>query len=101
MIFILIFRISIHSLHYSWEFPGIQGIGCNVISSNDSANFLLFLKTLRAQEGAQNITVSAAVLDSPFVGPDGTPLSDVSGFAKVLDYIGTLSPTFISALTFV
>jgi hypothetical protein len=28
-------------------------------------------------------------------------LSDVSEFAKVLDYIGTLSATFISALTFV
>jgi chitinase len=88
-------------MFHSWEYPGKQGIGCNVVSSDDSANFLLFLRTLRAQEGAQNIIVSAAVADSPFVGPDGTPLSNVSEFAKVLDYIGTLSPTFLFALTFV
>jgi chitinase len=96
-----IFRILIHSLFYSWEYPGKQGIGCNVVSPNDTANFLSFLQTLRAQEGAHNITVSAAVADSPFIGPGGTSLSDVSEFAKVLDYIGTLSATFISALTFV
>ena len=101
MIFILIFRIFIRSFHHSWEYPGKQGIGCNVVSPNDTANFLLFLQTLRSQEGAQNLIVSAAVADAPFVGPDGTPLSDVSEFTKVLDYIGTLSATFISELTFV
>ena len=79
----------------SWEYPGKQGIGCNVVSANDSANLVSFLQTLRRQDGAQSLILSAAVATTPFVGSDGTPLSDVSGFADVLDYIGSLGPTSI------
>jgi hypothetical protein len=84
---------------HSWEYPAKQGIGCNIVSTNDSANFLSFLQTLRAQDGAQNLTVTAAVSITPFIGPDGTPMSDVSGFAKVLDSIGSPSPTFLFCLS--
>ena len=97
------FECALHSIIHifgcsqihSWEYPGKPGIGCNVASANDSTNFLSFLQTLRGQDGAQNLILSAAVAVTPFVGSDGTPMSDVSGFAKVLDYIGTLSPTFL------
>jgi chitinase len=95
---LLIFWFLIHSPVYSWEYPGKQGIGCNVLSSNDSANFLLFLQTLRCQEGAQKLIVSAAVADVPFVGPNGTPMTNVSAFEEVLDYIGTLPPLCLSHL---
>jgi chitinase len=88
----LIFNCS--QIH-SWEYPGTQGIGCNVVSANDSANFLSFLQTLREQDGAHNLILSAAVTITPFIGSDGKPLSDVSGFADVLDYIGSLDPTSI------
>jgi len=71
----------------SWEFPGKQGIGCNIMSTNDSANFLSFLQTLRMS--GPNLTISAAVSANPFVGPDGKPLTNVSGFGQVLDYIGS------------
>ena len=64
------------------------------MSTNDSANFLSFLQTLRSQDGAQNLILSAAVSITPFVGLDGTPMTDVSGFAKVLDLIGSLFATF-------
>ena len=74
----------------SWEYPNRQGIGCNLISANDSANFLSFLQTLRNQTGAQDLIISAAVSIVPFVGPDGNPMTDVSEFAMVLDYIGSL-----------
>ena len=95
----LSFHIFIYSSTYSWEHPAKQGIGCNVISTNDSTNFLLFLQTLRAQDCAQDITISAAVSIVPFIGPDGTPMKDVSGFDKVLDYIGSPSPISLSNLT--
>ena len=64
------------------------------MSTNDSANFLSFLQTLRSQSGAQDLIISAAVSITPFAGPAGTPMTDVSGFAKVLDYIGSLFATF-------
>src|SRR6266550_526527 len=74
--------------NHSWEFPGNQGIGCNIVSTNDSANFLSFLQTFRSISGP-NLIISAAVPVNPFVGPDGKPLTDVSGFGQVLDYIGS------------
>jgi len=59
---------------------------------NDTANFLSFLQTLRSMSGP-NLIISAAVLVRPFVGPDGKPLTDVSGFEQVLDYIGSCFDT--------
>jgi chitinase len=81
-------------LFYSWEYPNRQGIGCNTISANDSANFLSFLQTLRSQEGANELLITAAVSIRTFVGSDGNPMTDVSAFAQVLDYIGSLFNTF-------
>ena len=74
---------------YSWEFPGRQGIGCNIVSEDDTANFLSFLKTLHVLKGEKKLIVSAAVSLTPFVGSDGNPLSGVSAFEEVLDYIGS------------
>jgi chitinase len=96
--FILIcFNVSkseIIRLFCSWEYPNKQGIGCNIVSVDDSANFLSFLQTLRSQDGAQDLIISAAVSITPFVGSDGNPMKDVSGFAKVLNYIGSLFIAF-------
>ena len=77
---------EVYSL-FSWEYPNRQGIGCNTISSQDSSNFLAFLQALRAEPIGENIVLSAAVGLNPFMGPDGTPLDDVSQFAKVLDFV--------------
>ena len=79
-------RSNLHFL--SWEYPNRQGIGCNLISADDSKNFLSFLQELRKDPVGANITLSAAVGISPFVGPDGQPMEDVSEFADVLDHIG-------------
>ena len=67
-------------------------MGCNTISTSDSANFLLFLQELR--KSAPDLILTAAVSITPFVGPDGKPLTNVAEFAKVLDYIGSLFLTF-------
>jgi chitinase len=58
------------------------------MSPNDAANFLLFLQELRADPIGSHIILSAAVAIKPWLGTSGTPLTDVSGFAAVLDYIG-------------
>ncbi|KAI0263099.1 glycoside hydrolase [Gloeopeniophorella convolvens] len=84
-------QYKLDGIEFDWEYPNKQGIGCNAISANDSANFLSFLQTLRSQDGAQDLILSAAVSITPFVGTDGTPMSDVSGFAKVLDYIEVMN----------
>jgi chitinase len=72
----------------SWEYPAKQAIGFNIVSSNDSSNLLQFLKTLRAMKGAENLLLSAAPF-KPYIDSKGSPLSDVTAFAKVLDYIGS------------
>ena len=79
------------SYYFSWEYPGSQGIGCNVVSGADAANFLSFLQELRANPRGKKLILSAATSLSPFAGPDGNPLSDVSGFAAVLDWIAIMN----------
>ncbi|KDQ60128.1 glycoside hydrolase family 18 protein [Jaapia argillacea MUCL 33604] len=83
----LVSKYSLDGIDFDWEYPSKQGIGCNIISSSDSANFLLMLQQLRSQPAGKNLTLSAAVSITPFVGPNGTPMTDVSAFAAVLDYI--------------
>lgn len=75
---------------HSWEYPNKQGMGCNLIAADDSQNFLAFLQSLRSAVG-QNFTLSAAAGITPFAGPDGEPLSDVSEFAKALDYVAIMN----------
>ncbi|THH18711.1 hypothetical protein EW146_g2328 [Bondarzewia mesenterica] len=87
----LVSQYGLDGIEFDWEYPNRQGIGCNILSPNDSSNFLSFLQTLRSQNGASNLTLSAAVSVTPFVGSDGAPMSDVSGFAKVLDYIEVMN----------
>lgn len=84
-------RFSLGCLHLtnarkSWEYPGHQGIGCNAMTKQDSANFLAFLQELRKDSfGAQLILTAAVVL--PFDDPDGQPSKDVSSFGSVLDWV--------------
>ncbi|KAH9039546.1 glycoside hydrolase family 18 protein [Lactarius pseudohatsudake] len=87
----LVSTYNLDGIEFDWEYPNKQGIGCNIISTDDSANFLTFLQTLRSQDGAQNLIISAAVSVKPFVGSDGNPMTDVSEFAKVLSYIEVMN----------
>lgn len=81
----------------SWEYPNKQGIGCNVISSDDTANYLSFLTKLRTAVGP-DVKLSAAVGITPWAGSDGSPSSDVSGFSKQLDYLGILLSPIVSEM---
>ncbi|KAI0360379.1 glycoside hydrolase [Trametes cingulata] len=87
----LVSKYSLDGLDFDWEYPNKQGMGCNLLAADDAANFLAFLQALRADPAGANLTLSAAAGITPFNGPDGTPLADVSGFAKVLDYLAIMN----------
>lgn len=78
-----LFHLSVYS---DWEYPGSTRNDANTVYPADSANFLLFLQTLRIML-PDTAYITAATAVTPFTGPDGSPLKDVSGFAAVLDYI--------------
>ncbi|KAH7910689.1 glycoside hydrolase family 18 protein [Hygrophoropsis aurantiaca] len=79
------FSNGLDGIDIDWEYPGKPGLECNIVSPNDSANLLSFLQALRA--ATPNITLSAAVAVTPFADSTGQPMTDVSQFADVLDYI--------------
>ncbi|KAJ3572245.1 hypothetical protein NP233_g3226 [Leucocoprinus birnbaumii] len=81
---------KLDGIDFDWEHPNTDGMGCNTKSPNDSANFLEFLKEVR-QKAPQGFQLTAATAITPFKGPDGNPMSDVSGFAQVLDRIAVMA----------
>ncbi|THU81973.1 glycoside hydrolase family 18 protein [Dendrothele bispora CBS 962.96] len=88
----LVSTYNLDGLDFDWEYPNLQGLGCNVLNPNDTSNFLLFLDELRSDPVGSKLELSAAVAIRPFIGPDGvTPLEDVSAFAKHLDYIAIMN----------
>jgi len=82
----LVKQYKLDGIDFDWEYPGIQGIGCNVVNSNDTANFLSFLQELRQILGS-GIILSVAADIKPFPGPSGTPFAEISKFGEVVDYI--------------
>ncbi|KAF9111025.1 hypothetical protein BGX27_005486 [Mortierella sp. AM989] len=78
-----------------WEYPGRAGAPCNTYAPQDSANYLILLKELRAQLDLEFPTnrklITAAVRTQPFDGSNGRPLSDVSAFAQYFDWISIMA----------
>ncbi|KAF9466829.1 endochitinase [Collybia nuda] len=84
-------KYQLDGLDFDWEYPANQGIGCNTISSKDTANFLAFLQELRQDTLGKTLILSAATATAPFVNSNGNPSTDVSGFSKVLDFIAIMN----------
>lgn len=80
----------INVLLFSWEYPNQQGIGCNQINPDDTKNYCTFLEDLRKELRSDEFILSAATGITPFHGPDGKPITDVSSFAKVLTSIAIM-----------
>jgi len=74
----------------SWEYPNLQGIGCNTISNRDTPNFLSFLRELRAHPIGKGLILTAAVPITPWPDPNGNP-SDISPFAKLLNHVAIMN----------
>ncbi|KAF9201461.1 hypothetical protein BGZ49_008302, partial [Haplosporangium sp. Z 27] len=78
-----------------WEYPGHAGAPNNAVAPQDSANYLLLLKELRAALDSEfpndHKLITAAVNVQPFAGANGSPLSDVSAYAKYFDWISIMA----------
>jgi chitinase len=85
----LVSQYHLDGVDFDWEDHNEpnSGIGCASPSSCDSANFLSFLQQLRSAPAGKKLSITAAVYPTPFVGPNGAPLTDVSAYANVLDYV--------------
>lgn len=86
---------NMDGIDIDWEYPGRNGAICNTVSPNDSANYLILLRELRAQLDLEfpnnRKLLTAAVRVQPFDGPDGKPLANVAAYAAYYDYIGNFS----------
>lgn len=83
-------KYKLDGIDFDWEYPGKEGMGCNTKSTSDSANLLLFLEQLRKDPVGAKLRLTAAVGLAPYLGSDGNPMKDVSGFASVLDHIAIM-----------
>ncbi|KAH8801931.1 glycoside hydrolase family 18 protein [Flagelloscypha sp. PMI_526] len=79
-------EFNLSGIDIDWEYPGHQGEGGNLVSSNDTANCLTFFQLLRSSLPTEAI-LTAAVTTFPFVDDKGKPMADVSAFAAVLDSV--------------
>ncbi|THG97747.1 hypothetical protein EW145_g7554 [Phellinidium pouzarii] len=87
----LVSKYNLDGIDFDWEYPNGVGIGCNTMNAMDASNFLSFLQALRAEPAGANLTLSAATSIKPWNGQDGTPLTDVSQFSKVLSFISVMN----------
>ncbi|KAF5353735.1 hypothetical protein D9758_008619 [Tetrapyrgos nigripes] len=80
-------QYKLDGLDFDWEYPVNQGIGCNIVNPNDTANYIKFLKLLRQDPVGAKLDLSAAVPVTPYNDASGKPYTDMSEFAQYLDHI--------------
>ncbi|KAJ3971990.1 glycoside hydrolase family 18 protein [Lentinula raphanica] len=80
---------GLDGIDIDWEYPNEVGAG-NINSPSDAANLLTFLTQLRSALGSSKI-ISAAVPDVPWLGSNGSPLTDVSAYAAQMTYINIMN----------
>ncbi|TFK44302.1 glycoside hydrolase [Crucibulum laeve] len=84
-------KYKLDGVDFDWEYPGLQGIGCNVVNQDDTSNFLSFLHELRNTTTGSDLIISAATYVTPYVDASGQPSADVSAFSQVLDYMAIMN----------
>ncbi|RKL06739.1 hypothetical protein BFJ68_g10136 [Fusarium oxysporum] len=80
-----------------WEYPNRQGLGCNDINENDTANLLEFFKEIRKDPKGKKFYITAAGSVFPWNDKTGVASKDVSGFAEVINYIMLMNYDYYGA----
>jgi len=80
---------GLDGIDIDWEYPNQAGAG-NPFGSADAANLLLLLTSLRSALGSSKI-ISAAVTDLPWIGSNGSPLTDMSAYAAQMTYANLMN----------
>ncbi|KAL0565189.1 hypothetical protein V5O48_016839 [Marasmius crinis-equi] len=81
---------KLDGLDFDWEYPASQGIGCNTINANDTANFIAFLEGLRKDPIGENLILTAATPITPYNDTSGNPSTNLSRFANALNYVALM-----------
>ena len=83
-------KFRLDGIDLDWEYPGRQGAEGNRVDGKDTPNFLLFLTILRAIL-PDTARISAAVQTSTFADTQAHPMTDLSDFARVLDWVSLMN----------
>ncbi|POW06965.1 hypothetical protein PSHT_10137 [Puccinia striiformis] len=78
-------KYGFEGIDFDWEYAGIQGIGCNIISDEDVQNQQLLLKEVKSKwpEGKLSVAQSIAGIRDP--NYQKLPASNVTIMAEVVD----------------
>ncbi|KAJ3568688.1 hypothetical protein NP233_g5552 [Leucocoprinus birnbaumii] len=82
-------QYGLDGIDIDWEYPNSEGAG-NPHSSADAANLLSLFKSMRSALPSPKL-ISAAVPHLPWLGSNGKPLTDVSAYAAVMDYVNIMN----------
>ena len=77
---------QLDGIDLDWEYCGVEGYTGNGVTPEDCDNFLEFLRVLRNKLPTKAV-ITAAARVVPFAGPNARPMTDVSEFSKVLDWV--------------
>ncbi|KAH9429166.1 hypothetical protein MCOR02_010574 [Pyricularia oryzae] len=98
----LVQKYNLDGLDFDWEYPNKQGLGCNAISPNDTANFISFLTELRKAQ-PKPLLLTAAVSLYPYNDAAGQqsangalkPMGDLLDYSIIMGYdvFGAWAPT--------
>nr|AFD19009.1 chitinase 2 [Coprinellus congregatus] len=83
-------QYELDGIDFDWEYPNLDGIGCNEKSPQDTANFLTFLQELKASPPGSRLMLTAAASIKPFMGEDAV-ITDASAFGEVFDVLAIMN----------